>query len=104
LGEQVAIVEERARLDHRWLVYCWVQDRWVLMGTFRSEGNLVLQTVACYTEVVDVALPVNPRQTAWLVVKEDDRYLFWVVHGSVGNWSGILVMYSTYKEAYVMPT
>jgi hypothetical protein len=103
LGEQVAVVEERTRVDHWWLVYRWMQVGWVLMGAFRSEGDLVLRTVARYAEVVDVALPVDPRQASWLVVEEDERYLYWVVHGIVGNWSGILVTYLTYKEAYVVP-
>ena len=103
LWEQVAVVEERTRVNHWWLVYRWMQDEWVLMGAFRSEGDLVPQTAARYAEVIDVALPVNPRQTTWLVVEEDERYLYWVVYGSVGNWSGILLTYSTYKEAYVVP-
>ena len=103
LGEQVAVVEERTRVNHWWLVYRWMQDEWVLMGAFRSEGDLVPQTAARYAEVIDVALPVNPRQTTWLAVEEDERYLYWVVHGSIGNWSGILLTYSTYKEAYVVP-
>jgi hypothetical protein len=64
---------------------------------------IVLQAVGRYAEVVEVALPVDPQQTVRLVVEEDDRYLYWVVYGSLGYWTGILVVYSTYKEAYVVP-
>jgi hypothetical protein len=101
--ELVAIVEERARMEHWWLVYRWYRGRWVLMGAFLSAGQLVLQAVGRYAEVVEVALPVDPQQTVRLVVEEDDRYLYWVVYGSLGYWTGILVVYSTYKEAYVVP-
>ncbi len=73
------------------------------MGAFQSDWSLVLQTVPRYAEVVDVALSVNPRQPTWLVVEEDERFLYWVVHGTVGNWSGILIMYSTHKENFVVP-
>jgi hypothetical protein len=45
LGERVAVVEERARMDHWWLVYRFVQESWVVMGAFRSDWELVLQTV-----------------------------------------------------------
>jgi hypothetical protein len=103
LGKQVAVIEERARMNHWRLVYRRVQDRWVQMEAFYSVGSLVLQTAPRYAEVVDVALPVNPRQANWLVVEEDDRFLYWVVHGSVGNWTGILVTYSAYKDSFVVP-
>ena len=102
-GERVAIVEERARMEHWWVVYRWYRGRWVLMGSFQSAGQLVPQTVGLYAEVVDVAVPVDAQQATRLVVEEDDRYLYWVVYGSVGYWTGILVVYSTYKEAYVIP-
>lgn len=103
LGERVAVIEERSRTDHWWLVYRRVENRWVQMGAFFSVGSLVLQTAPRYAEVVDVALSVNPRQANWLVVEEDERFLYWVVHGSVGNWTGILVTYSAYKDSYVVP-
>ena len=103
LGEQVSVVDERARMNHWWLIYWLVHERWVLMGAFQSLGQLVLQTVPCYAEVVDVALPVNPRQTTRLVVEEDERFLYWVVHGLVGNWAGVLITYSAYKESFVVP-
>jgi hypothetical protein len=103
LGERVAVIEERARMDHWWVVYRRVQDRWVQMGAFHSVESLVLHTAPRYAEVVDVALPVNPRQANWLVVEEDERFLYWVVHGSIGNWTGILVTYSAYKNSFVVP-
>ena len=73
------------------------------MGVFRSDWELVLQTVPRYAEVVDVAVPVNPRGRTRLVVGEDDQFLYWVVYGSVGNWTGILMTYSAYKAAFVVP-
>jgi hypothetical protein len=103
LGERVAVVEERARMNHWWIVHRFVQEGWIVMGAFHSDWELVLQTVPRYAEVVDVAVPVNPRQRTRLVVEEDERFLYWVVYGSVGNWTGILMTYSAHKATFVVP-
>ena len=90
-------------MNHWWIVHRFVQESWIVLGAFHSDWELVLQTVPRYAEVVDVAVTVNPRQRTRLVVEEDGQFIYWVVHGTVGNWSGILMTYSTYKESFVVP-
>jgi hypothetical protein len=61
-GEQEASVQDEEAHGHWWLLYQLLRDEWVNVGEFVSAGHLILWTAPLFTEVIDVAIPVDPLQ------------------------------------------
>ena len=73
------------------------------MGMFVVDDELVLRTVPLFAEVTDVAVPVDPRQPFYLVVEEDENYLWWVVYWTQGFSVEVLVLFVSQREEFVVP-
>jgi hypothetical protein len=101
--EQVALVEEELIAGRWWVLYLLRDFGWVVMGTFVVDDELVLRTVPLFAEVVDVAVPVDPRQPFYLVVEEDENYMWWVVYWTQGFSVEVLVLFVSQREEFVVP-
>jgi len=101
--EQVALVEEESVAGRWWVMYLLRDFGWVVMGTFVVDDELVLWTVPLFADVTDVAVPVDPQQPFYLVVEEDENYLWWVVYWTQGFSVEVLVLFVSQREEFVVP-
>jgi hypothetical protein len=101
--ELVTIVEEEAAHGHWWILYRRMNDEWVEMEAFASDGSLSVQPHPLFAVVVDVATPVDLSHTVFLVVEDGVYYRWWVVHSTAGVLRGPLVMFAAPKQAFVVP-
>jgi hypothetical protein len=101
--EQVALVEEESIAGRWWVLYLLRDTGWVVMGTFVVDDERVLRTVPLFTEVVDVAVPVDPRQPFYFVVEENEEYMWWVVYWTQGFSVEVLVLFVSRREEFVVP-
>ena len=100
--ERVTIVLERVAYGHWWLIYRLVENDWVTLGRFFSNGRLTPGSISLFAEIVDVAHPVDPRHRMKLVVEDGPLTRWWVIHGTAG-YVGPLVAFSAPKRAFVVP-
>jgi hypothetical protein len=100
--ERVAIVEEVSAEGRWWVLYLMEDAGWLVMGTFVVDDERVLSTVPRFAEVVDVAVPVDGRHPFYLVVEEDEEYMWWVVYWTRSLSVGIHVVFVVRKEEYVV--
>ena len=101
--ELVTIVEEEADHGHWWILYRRMRDEWVEMEAFASVGSLHALPQPLVAVVVDVAIPVDPSHTIFLVVEDGVYFRWWVVHSTSGVLRGPLIMFVAPKRAFVVP-